>query len=284
MLLAIDIGNTNIAIGLYETNRYKKDKLLQNWRIATDIHKTADEYSSLLENFFARAGLNKKKIKFCLLASVVPPLEQVFSYMFTNISKIPYHYLSLDDIPVTDNLYNRYELGVDRMVNAYAGFQIYKKSLIVIDFGTAVTFDVVGSAGEYLGGVIMPSIHLAYDALNSKTAKLPKINFAVPDKIIGKNTTESMQSGMFFGYIGMIDSCIDKIADELANKYTGKPTGKPTGNEPIGESIGEQGLNSLVIATGGDTELLHNYSTKINKVEKELTLFGIYLLYKNIFT
>ena len=148
-------------------------------------------------------------------------------------------------------------------MSIYAGFQIYKKPLIVIDFGTAVTFDVVSKNGEYLGGVIMPSIHLAYNALNSKTAKLPKINFVVPEKIIGRNTTESMQSGMFFGYIGMVDSCIDKIASELAN---------------------EQELNSLVMATGGDAELLYKYSTKINKVEKELTLLGIYLLYKNIFT
>ena len=138
MLLAIDIGNTNIAVGIYQ-----KKNLIQSWRIATDIHKTADEYTHLLENFFAREGINKKKIKFCLLASVVPPLEQVFSYMFTEINKIPHHYLSLKNIPVKDNLYNRYELGIDRMINAYAGFQIYQKPLIVIDFGTAVTFDVV---------------------------------------------------------------------------------------------------------------------------------------------
>ena len=258
MLLAIDIGNTNIAVGIYQ-----KKNLIQSWRIATDIHKTADEYTHLLENFFAREGINKKKIKFCLLASVVPPLEQVFSYMFTEINKIPHHYLSLKNIPVKDNLYNRYELGIDRMINAYAGFQIYQKPLIVIDFGTAVTFDVVSKKGEYLGGVIMPSIHLAYNALNSKTAKLPKINFAVPDKIIGKNTIESMQSGMFFGYIGMVDSCIDKIASELYN---------------------EQESNALVIATGGDAKLLHQHSAKINKVEKELTLLGICLLYESIFT
>ena len=256
MLLAIDIGNTNIAIGVY-----KEDKLLQSWRIATDIHKTADEYTHLLENFLARDGLKKKKIKFCLLASVVPPLDQVFSYMFTNISKIPHHFLKLDDIPVKDNLYNRYELGIDRMINAYAGFQIYQKSVIVIDFGTAVTFDVVGSQGEYLGGVIMPNIHLAYNALNSKTAKLPKINFTVPNKIIGKNTIESMQSGMFFGYIGMIDFCIEKIANELADEH--------------------DRLEALVIATGGDAELLYKHSLKINKIEKELTLSGISLLYRN---
>ena len=258
MLLAIDIGNTNIAVGIYQ-----KKNLIQSWRIATDIHKTADEYTHLLENFFAREGINKKKIKFCLLASVVPPLEQVFSYMFTEINKIPHHYLSLKNIPVKDNLYNRYELGIDRMINAYAGFQIYQKPLIVIDFGTAVTFDVVSKKGEYLGGVIMPSIHLAYNALNSKTAKLPKINFAVPDKIIGKNTIESMQSGMFFGYIGMVDSCIDKIASEFTE---------------------EQRVDALVIATGGDAELVHEHSSKINRIEKELTLSGIYLLYKNIFT
>ena len=252
-LLVVDIGNTNIALGIFH-----KEKLQKSWRLASNTDKTADEYVEIITSFLERDGFTSASIKFCLLATVVPPLEQTFAEVFSKMIQKPAHFLKLEQIPMKDNLYNRYELGIDRLINSYAAFQKYKQPLIIIDFGTATTFDVVGQQGEYLGGVIMPGIRLAYDALNQKTAKLPKINFELPKKIIGKNTMESMQSGMFFGYIGMVNFCIDKIFNEL-------------------------GYSSLVLATGGDAELLKNESTKIQKIEAELTLFGLSLLYEKIY-
>lgn len=247
ILLVIDIGNTNIAIGLF-----RKDNLQKSWRIGTNVNRTADEYSETILNFLKRDNLLAEKIDFCLIATVVPQLTQVFTQVFTSIIKTDFCFLKLEQIPMKDNLYNRNELGVDRMVNAFAGFQKYQQALVVIDFGTATTFDVVSKEGNYSGGIIMPGIKLAYDALSQKTAKLPKVDFEVPKKAIGKNTIESMHSGMFFGYLGMIESCIKEIFKE------------------------QKGISN-VIATGGDLILLKN-CPYITKIEPELTLWGLYLL------
>ena len=249
MLIAIDIGNTNISIGLFH-----QSSLLKSWRAQTNVRATVDEYANFILAVFARDGFQIKSVKAVVVVSVVPILNQVFSQLFVQILQKPVDILQEDNIPVVDNLYNRQELGIDRLVNAYAGFQKYKQSLIIIDFGTAVTFDIVGARGEYLGGVIIPSMCVAAEALSNKTAKLPKVDFQVPKKIIGKNTIESMHSGMFFGYIGMINFCIKKIFEE-------------------------QGHTSLVIATGGDANLLKKYSN-IDSIEQDLSLWGIERIYQ----
>ena len=247
MLVAIDIGNTNISIGLFQ-----KQKLVSNWRLQTNTNRTKDEYACSIFSLFARDNFLVEEIEKVLIASVVPALNKTFFCLFEQISQKPVILLTEDMIPIADVLYNRQEVGIDRLLNAYSGFQKYKQPLIIIDFGTAITFDIVGAKGQYLGGVIMPSVRIAVDALSIHTAKLPRVDLQVPKKIIGKNTVESMHSGMFFGYIGMIDFCIEKIFEE------------------------QQG-SCLVLTTGGEADLFKKYS-KIDKLEKELTLWGIYFL------
>jgi type III pantothenate kinase len=249
MLLTIDIGNSNISIGLFQ------EELLKSWRIETNVAKTADEYANSILALFKRDSLLLEDVSSVYIASVVPVLNEIFSLVFQQIFQKPIKILEEGDIPITDNLYNRQELGMDRLLNAFAGWKKYQEPLIIIDFGTAITFDVVGEEGSYLGGIIMPSIRIATEALSNKTAKLPKVDFQVPKKIIGRNTVESMHSGIFFGYIGMIDFCIEKI-------------------------FNQQGT-CLVVATGGDASLLKQYS-KIDKMENELTLWGMYFVYQAI--
>lgn len=247
MLLAIDIGNTNISIGLFQ-----KRALLHHWRLQTNTNSTTDEYSCAILDLFARDNFSIEKVQKVLVASVVPTLKETFLCMFDKIFQKPVEILTENMIPIVDVLYNRQEVGVDRLLNAYSGFQKYKEPLVIIDFGTAITFDIVGAKGQYLGGIIAPSIRVATEALSKQTAMLPKIDLQIPKKIIGKNTIESMHSGMFFGYIGMIDFCIEKIFEE-------------------------QQKSCLVLATGGEADLFKKYS-KIDKLEKELTLWGIYFV------
>ena len=248
MLITIDIGNSNILIGLFA-----KEKISHSWRITANPNSTTDEYANSILLLFSRNKISIENIKKVLIASVVPALNKTFFDLFTKIFKKPTEILKVDEIPIKDDVALRQEVGIDRLLNAYSGFKKYKKPLIIIDFGTAITFDIVDEKGVYLGGIISPSMRIASEALSQKAAKLPQVDFTVPKKIIGKNTIESMHSGMFFGYIGMINSCIDKIQEEQQKPF-------------------------LKIITGGDAKLLKKY-IKIDCLEQELTLWGMYFIY-----
>ncbi|MBI3286709.1 MAG: type III pantothenate kinase [Chloroflexi bacterium] len=251
MLLAIDIGNTHIVLGAY-----REQKLIARWRLATDADKTRDEYAVLLDNLFAQAGLGAGQIEGCAIACVVPPLLPVF----VEVSRTRFGGDPLVVGPgvktgvnvLTDN---PREVGADRIVNAVAAAQRYGAPAIVIDFGTATTFDVVSRQGDYLGGAIAPGVGISAEALYRRAAQLPRVELAFPPSPIGKNTVHSMQAGVLFGYLALVEGMVARIAEAL-------------GETPV------------VIATGGLAELIAPRTSTIQIVDPDLTLEGIRLVYE----
>ncbi|MGI9553455.1 MAG: type III pantothenate kinase, partial [Thermodesulfobacteriota bacterium] len=207
MLLAIDIGNSNIVAGIY-----KNDDLLSTLRINTDKNKSSKEYASLFSDLLETDGISMNSLDSSIISCVVPQLNDVLSETLTN-------YFNTEPLMVSSGiktgmpiLYdNPEEVGADRIVNSVAAYQKYKKSLIVVDFGTATTFDCISEEGEYLGGIISPGITISSNALFTEASKLPRVELIKPKKVIGKNTVESMQSGIILGYAAMVDGLIDKI-------------------------------------------------------------------------
>jgi type III pantothenate kinase len=251
MLLAIDIGNTNIIIGVFDN-----DKIVANWRIVTAVHRMPDEYASLLLNFFDRKGIPVSKIDSVVLCSVVPPLVTVFD-------EVCQRYFQVSPLIVEAGIKtgvricmdNPKEVGADRIVNAVAAHQLYGGSVIVIDFGTATTFDVVSKEGDYLGGAIAPGIAIATEALFSRTAVLPRVELVHPKLAIGTSTIAAMKSGIVFGYVGLIEGIISRIQGELGTK-------------------------AKVVATGGYAELLAKETHVIEEINPDLTLIGLRLIYQ----
>jgi len=253
MLLAIDVGNSNIVVGIFDG-----EKLLGDWRLRTVRKSTEDEFSLKLLGFLNQSGIDIHQISKTIISSVVP---QVVGFLNNFCLK----YLSHKPVFVTAQLVkglmpilynNPAEVGADRIVNAIAAYHKYPKSLIVIDFGTATTFDVISEKGEYLGGAISPGLIVASDALFSMTSKLPKVElFEEPRAVIGKDTAESLQSGIIFGYSGLVDGIVDRIKDEL-------------------ETVPK------VIATGGLSGLMKNMADSIESIEPSLTLEGLLLISK----
>ncbi len=249
MLLVIDIGNTNTVLGIFDG-----EKMLRNWRLVSERH-TADELGIYLLNLISLAGITPEDIDGAALSSVVPPLDAPWE---EGIGR----YLSLDCLKVTSEtdlgipvLYSTpSEVGADRLVNAVAGIKRYGSPLIVVDFGTAITLDVISPSGEYLGGTISPGLALSMEALFGKAAKLPKVSFDLPEKVIGKTTRESIQSGMIYGFSGMVDSLVERVNLE-------------------------QGVSATVIATGGHAEVIAPLSRTISAVEPWLTLEGLRIIY-----
>lgn len=251
MLLAIDIGNTNVLWGIYE-----KEVLRGHWRIATDSSKTADEYGHLCLGLLETAGIRSELITGAILASVVPSLTATFEQMVeTYFHQLPLIVSADLDSGLTLNYPNPGEIGSDRIVNAAAAYARYQGTLIIVDFGTATTFCTVSHSGEYLGGVIAPGLGIAADALCSRTAKLPKVDLVRPKSVIGKDTVSSMQSGLIFGYAGLVDELVNRIQAELGQK-------------------------ARVIATGGLATLIAPESRTIQEVRPFLTLEGLHLLYR----
>ena len=211
MLLAVDIGNTNIALGLFDG----KD-LIQHWKIRSEQQKTTDEYEIILLNLLSLAQLEAKSIRSVIISSVVPPLTPVFQSLSQD-------FLNINPLVVGPGLKtgmsilyeNPQDVGADRVVASVAAFDKYGGPAIIVDFGTATTFDVISKDGEYLGGAIAPGIQIAAEALYLKTAKLPRIEIKKPKNAIGRTTVTSMQSGLYFGYIGLISNIIDEISNEL---------------------------------------------------------------------
>lgn len=250
-LLAIDIGNTNIVMGVFEG-----EKIIASWRIATSVHRTADEYAATLFNLLPMNGIRPERIRSAILCSVVPPLEPTFERMCQN-------YLGIAPLVVGEGLRsgvriaidNPREAGADRVVNAMAAHHLYGGPLIVIDMGTATTFDAVSKEGDYLGGAIAPGIEIAAEALFTRTAKLPRVELQMPKRAIGRNTVAAMQSGIVFGYIGLIEAIVSRIRQEL-------------------------GGQARTIATGGLSQLLAKETSCIEIVNLDLTLIGLRLIHE----
>jgi len=253
MLLAIDVGNSQTVCGIF-----KKGSLFCHWRLKTDREKTADELAARFLSLFAMQNINFKDISGVIIASVVPTQQQAwqeFSSKYTGCTPLLVNSPTLKSgiKIVTDN---PAEVGADRIVNAVAAFEQNGKSTIVVDFGTAITFDCISAKGEYLGGAIMPGMSISLDALANRTAKLPRVDISSPpQKAIGANTVDAIKSGLLFGYGAMVDGLIKKLSAE----FTETPQ---------------------VIATGGMSELISAYTESIQIVDPMLTLKGLYLLYE----
>ncbi len=250
MLLAIDIGNTNITLGLYEG-----DRLGPRWRLATGHGKTPDEYGVLMTGIFRHAGIDPAQIRAVAMASVVPPLTGIF---VDACSK----YLRCEPM-VIDSASNtgvriRYEdptqVGADRVVDAAAAFKLYGGPACIVDFGTATTFDAISSEGDYLGGAIAPGIGIAAAALFHRAAKLPNVDIQRPPAAIGRNTVHSLQSGLLFGYVGLVEGMIARFREEL-------------------------GPEIRVIGTGGLAEIIAKETNAIGILAPWLTLDGLRIIY-----
>ena len=249
-LFCIDIGNTNIVMGIFEG-----DLLATHWRIATDHQKMADEYAMLILDLFQRSVFAPEAVHGVVLASVVPPLTGIFE----KLSQRYFHQVPLVvGAGVTTGISIRYdaahEVGADRVVNAVAVRHRYGAPACVVDFGTATTFDALSADGDYLGGAIAPGIGIAADALFRRTAKLPRIDILRPPAVIGRNTVESMQSGLLFGYVGLVEGMVARFRAEL-------------------------GPAMKVVATGGLADLIAQETDAIDAVDPWITLEGLRLIW-----
>ena len=250
VLLVIDVGNSNIVLGVY-----KDDVLIVNWRISTDRQKTSDEYGMLVKNLCEYHEIKISEIKDVAISSVVPPLMPA-------LEKMAKKYFNTEALVVGPGIKsgmpirfeNPREVGADRIVNAVAAFQFYGGPVIVVDFGTATTFDVINEQGEYIGGAIAPGIGISTEALFQRAAKLPRIELIKPKHIIAKNTVSGMQAGVIYGFVGQVDGIVTRMKQEL-------------------------GTNTSVIATGGLAELIAQDSSTIDKVDQMLTLEGLRIIY-----
>ncbi len=251
MLLAIDIGNTNTVFAVY-----KGEKLLSLWRCQTVALRTADEYAPFLNGLFALDGIDWKKLDDVIVSSVVPDADfHIKAFSEKYLKKKPIM-VGMDKVWIKVDLDQPGEVGADRLVNAIAITEFYKTPAIVIDFGTATTFDVIDGKGCYAGGAIAPGIALSVEALHRAAAKLPKVSVKKPKSVIGKNTVSAIQAGMFFGYLGLIEGIVSNISGELG--------GKP-----------------FVLATGGLASLFEPHTKCIDKVDEELTLKGLLRIYQH---
>lgn len=251
MILVFDVGNTNIVLGAY-----KGDKLLDFWRVSTDTQKTADEYGIIIKQMFIHEGYNIDDVKAVIISSVVPPIMYTLEHMTKKYFKKEPLVIG-PGIKTGMNIKydNPKEVGADRIVNAVAGYEMYGGPLIIVDFGTATTYCAISKNGEYLGGAISPGVRISMDALYQRTAKLPRVELLKPDSVICKNTINSIQSGVIFGYVGQVDYIVRRMKKELGDE------------------------NTKVIATGGLSKLIASESETIDVVNGLLTLEGLRIIY-----
>ncbi len=250
MLLAIDIGNTDTALGVFEN-----EELRATWHMATVIHRMVDEYAALLLNLLHHQGLDSADIKEVALCSVVPPLTATFEELFQRYFHISPLVVGVGiKTGVRIRMDNPREVGADRIVNAAAAHHLYRGPIIIADLGTATTFDTVSKEGDYLGGAIAPGINTAAEALFTRAAMLPRVELVHPKQAIGTNTIAAMQSGIVFGYVGLVEGIVARIQQELGEK-------------------------AKVVATGGYAELIARGTAVIDEVNPDLTLVGLRLIY-----
>jgi type III pantothenate kinase len=251
LLLAIDVGNSKIAFGVFEG-----EKLLTTLSVSTGLHRLADDYASLLVNLLPRHDIAFEEIKGTAICSVVPPLGPVMEDVCRRYMKSPPLVVGAGiKTGVRIRMDNPRELGADRVVNAAAAVKLYGCPAIVIDFGTAITFDVVSSEGDYLGGAIAPGMEVAAEGLFMRTAKLPRVELVAPEHAIGKNTITAMQSGIVFGWVGLAEGVVARLKREV-------------------------GEDARVIATGGYGGLIASLTPVIGAVNPDLTLIGLRLIYE----
>jgi type III pantothenate kinase len=257
MLLTLDVGNTNTVLGLY---RLASDELITHWRVSTLRTQTADEYGVLFLNLFGMRKVEATEVSAIIISSVVPPLE-------STLRQVCERYFNLKPMFVEPGIKtgmpilvdNPTEVGADRLVNSVAAFARYGGPCIVVDMGTATTFDVISAKGEYMGGAIAPGLAISAEALFARAARLSRVDIKKPAKVVGTNTVAHIQSGLYYGYIGLVDGILERI---------------------LNETRGPDSLAPKIIATGGLAHLIVDDSRFIQTVDDMLTLDGLRLVYE----
>jgi type III pantothenate kinase len=250
LLVLVDVGNTNAVFGVY-----RGDELVESFRVSTVAGRTADEYGALLLPLFARHGLEPRSAVAVVIASVVPPLHATLERLAERFFGRPALFV---EPGVRTGMPLRYEnpaeVGADRIVNAVAARERYGTPAIVVDFGTATTFDIVNAAGEYAGGIICPGILISAEALFAHASRLYRVEVRRPGQLVGRNTAAAMQSGLYYGYIGLVDGILERLLQEIPDV-------------------------AAVVATGGQAELIASSSVHLDRVEPQLTLIGLRLIH-----
>jgi type III pantothenate kinase len=251
LLVLVDVGNTNTVFGVYSG-----EQLLDSFRLSTDTERTGDEYGSLLLPLFARQGIDPLAAGAVVISSVVPPLHLTLDHLARRyFGKKPLFIEPGIRTGMPIRYDNPQEVGADRVVNSVAARERYGAPVIVVDFGTATTFDVVNAAGEYAGGIIAPGIGISAEALFAHASRLYRVDVRKPDELVGKNTATAMQAGIYYGYVGLVDGILERLLAEIPGV-------------------------KMIVATGGQADLIASGSRYIRETDPQLTLFGLKLIYE----